>query len=274
MIPVLISVGAAIISIVIAVIFMKVVTRKRKKEGKLTKKRQLFITCISAVIIYFGSAFVYFGIYSHAGEKALQYMQSDDAVKVSEVDTGYFFDGPGTENALIFYPGAKVDEKAYAQLMHELAADGTDCYLLSMPLHMAFMAPGKAGRVVDKGEYKNYYIAGHSLGGAMIAGYVADNADKLAGAIFLAAYSIRRLPDSLSVAVINASNDGVVEWDSIKKNEKNLPKDAMQVVIEGGNHSQFGDYGFQKGDNEATISADEQIRQTKETIDSLIKQAS
>ena len=108
----------------------------------------------------------------------------------------------------------------------------------------------------------------------MIAGYVADNADKLAGAIFLAAYSIRRLPDSLSVAVINASNDGVVEWDSIKKNEKNLPKDAMQVVIEGGNHSQFGDYGFQKGDNEATISDDEQIRQTKEAIDSLIKQAS
>ena len=38
MIPVLISVGAAIISIVIAIVFMKVVTRKRKKERNLGLK--------------------------------------------------------------------------------------------------------------------------------------------------------------------------------------------------------------------------------------------
>ena len=32
--------------------------------------------------------------------------------------------------------------------------------------------------------------------------------------------------------------------------------------MEGGNHSQFGNYGEQKGDGKATISAEEQQRQT------------
>jgi hypothetical protein len=37
-----------------------------------------------------------------------------------------------------------------------------------------------------------------------------------------------------------------------------LPADTTWVVIEGGNHAQFGDYGFQPGDNAAVISAVDQ----------------
>jgi hypothetical protein len=33
-------------------------------------------------------------------------------------------------------------------------------------------------------------------------------------------------------------------------------------VLEGGNHAQFGSYGKQNGDKEATMSADEQLRRT------------
>jgi hypothetical protein len=40
-----------------------------------------------------------------------------------------------------------------------------------------------------------------------------------------------------------------------------LPVDTTWVVIEGGNHAQFGDYGFQPGDNIATISAANQQAQ-------------
>ena len=37
------------------------------------------------------------------------------------------------------------------------------------------------------------------------------------------------------------------------------PASTQYVVIDGGNHAQFGDYGPQPGDNEATISrADQQ----------------
>ena len=40
----------------------------------------------------------------------------------------------------------------------------------------------------------------------------------------------------------------------------------MEVVIDGGNHSQFGNYGFQKGDGEARISREEQEDRTVEAI--------
>ena len=39
-----------------------------------------------------------------------------------------------------------------------------------------------------------------------------------------------------------------------------------EIVIDGGNHSSFADYGNQKGDGEATISVDEQVGRTVEEI--------
>ena len=44
------------------------------------------------------------------------------------------------------------------------------------------------------------------------------------------------------------------------------------VEIEGGNHAQFGNYGPQKGDLPATISAEEQQTQTVEAISNFIAQ--
>jgi len=43
------------------------------------------------------------------------------------------------------------------------------------------------------------------------------------------------------------------------------------MTIEGGNHAQFGSYGPQPGDNEATISAQEQLDQTVEAIALLMR---
>ena len=42
------------------------------------------------------------------------------------------------------------------------------------------------------------------------------------------------------------------------RSEKNINYTENIVIIEGGNHAQFGNYGKQKGDPDATISAEEQ----------------
>ena len=68
---------------------------------------------------------LYVSDYYHAGSEAASAMQSDEEVQVKEIRTGTLFDGPGEENAVIFYPGAKVEETAYAPLLHRAAADGT-----------------------------------------------------------------------------------------------------------------------------------------------------
>ena len=53
----------------------------------------------------------------------------------------------------------------------------------------------------------------------------------------------------------------------------NLPESFDEVVLEGGNHAQFGMYGTQSGDGQATITPDEQIELTVELILNHIKTA-
>ena len=43
------------------------------------------------------------------------------------------------------------------------------------------------------------------------------------------------------------------------------------VVIKGGNHANFGNYGHQKGDAKATISRKEQQNQTVKAINNFIE---
>lgn len=72
---------------------------------------------------------------------------TDADVAVTPADYGYLFDGPGTEDLLIFYPGAKVEETAYAPLLRQLADGGMDVALVKMPLLLAVFGADKASEV-------------------------------------------------------------------------------------------------------------------------------
>ena len=50
-----------------------------------------------------------------------------------------------------------------------------------------------------------------------------------------------------------------------------LPAATTWVVIQGGDHAQFGWYGPQSGDNPATISREDQQAQAAEAVLSLLK---
>jgi hypothetical protein len=49
--------------------------------------------------------------------------------------------------------------------------------------------------------------------------------------------------------------------DEVAASRPLLPPDTQWAAIEGGNHAQFGWYGPQAGDNEPTISREEQQAQ-------------
>ena len=51
-----------------------------------------------------------------------------------------------------------------------------------------------------------------------------------------------------------------------------LVSDAEYVVIDGGNHAQFGDYGSQPGDHEATISRSAQQTQVVQATSDFLKE--
>jgi ribosome recycling factor len=116
-------------------------------------------------------------------------------------------------------------------------------------------------------DIEEWYIGGHSLGGAMASNYASENSEKLKGIFFLGAYPYADLSSTkLTMLSIVGSNDKVVNRKKLDSTRTNAPKGAIYKTLEGGNHANYGDYGKQSGDGRASISRDEQIEQTVEWI--------
>ncbi|MCD8103983.1 MAG: alpha/beta hydrolase [Lachnospiraceae bacterium] len=202
--------------------------------------------------------------YYRADAEVTEYLESSGSVEVIEIDNGLYFDGEGEDNAIIFYPGAKVEYSAYAPLMMKLAENGVDCFLLEMPYNMAIFGINRADDVMEEYDYEHWYISGHSLGGAMAASYAVENTGKLDGVILLAAYATKDLGD-LAVLSIYGSNDGVLSMEKVEAGRE-YSTNYTEICIEGGCHAWFGYYGEQDGDGTALISREEQWQQTVDAV--------
>ena len=121
-------------------------------------------------------------------------MENNEMVTVSTIKNGLLFDGKRTEKALTFYPDSKVAYTAYAPVFCFLAENGIDCFLVKMPANLAVFGMDKTEDLMGKyNSYKDFYMAGHSLVGATIASYVADNLETFTGLALLGAYTTKSL---------------------------------------------------------------------------------
>ena len=209
---------------------------------------------------------IYAEQYHHADETAHAALRSDETVAVAKTDYGWLFDGPSEEDALIFYPGGKVEETAYAPLLHHLAGQGMDVCLVKMPFRLAFLGMNKADHIMKQQHYAHWYIGGHSLGGATAAIYAAEHSAQLSGVYMLAAYPSKPLDENIRAVIIYGSEDGVLNRAKLEEADQYLSGNSVTYVLEGGNHAQFGNYGRQDGDGEAAVSAQEQQNRTVEWI--------
>ena len=238
------------------------------------KKKKIKIIISLIIIIFMMNALIFLylctGNYK-AYDEAKEYLVSKDNVKVEKIDEGYFFDGSGEAFAIIFYPGAKVDYEAYSKLMYDLADIGYDTFLLKMPFNMAFFGKNKALKIMEKYEYDNVYVAGHSLGGVVANSFAAKHHEDLMGVINLASYPAEQIPDDLEYLYIFGSEDMVMYREKYEKSKEYVLSDYKEVIINGGNHAGFGLYGPQAGDGTATISQKEQIDKAVFEIDYFIK---
>ena len=223
------------------------------------------LLCLLAVGVLFG---VYVGDYYHADAAAQAALLSDDSVTVTQENDSWVF-APDTPTAgLIFYPGGKVENTAYAPLLHKLADEGILCVLVKMPCNLAVLDMNAADGIPEEfSEVDSWHIGGHSLGGAMAASYAAKHTEELDGLVLLAAYSTADLTDSgLRVFSAYGSEDGVLNREKYETNRANLPADTTEMVINGGCHAGFGSYGPQTGDGTPTISNTDQQQQTADAL--------
>jgi dienelactone hydrolase len=201
--------------------------------------------------------------------EALAALESDSRVLVQVTPWYIFRPAQGTpQSGVIFYPGGRVDPRSYAPAARALAAQGYLAVITPMPLNLAVFAPGRAADVIAAyPEIQTWALGGHSLGGAMAANFARKNPAALQELFLWAAYptsSDDLSGQALAVASVSASLDGLATPDEIAASRPLLPPSTAWVVIEGGNHAQFGWYGDQPGDNPAAITREAQQQQALE----------
>lgn len=173
-----------------------------------------------------------------------------------------------TDTGIIFYVGAQITPDAYIPLLSRLSEQGYSCFIPNLTFNMAALEPKAAEAIMNEHpEIELWYLAGHSMGGLTASGFAADYCDKVDGLIFLAAYTNRDLSGTeISALSIYGDTDGVMNKDLYDKRKGWNPADFEEHIIEGANHAQYGDYGKQPRDKEASISAESQQKQTADII--------
>lgn len=237
--------------------------------NKKIKNKLRFLPIIAVILVGIAFAVSYLLSYSKATTTARAALAGNEQVNVVSEEGYYRFEptqNETPETGILFYPGGKVDEIAYAPLASRLAECGYSVFLVHMPFHLAVFDSNAAEDIMEANpDLSHWIIMGHSLGGAMAANYVSGHENEIEGLVLLAAYSTKDLSQSdIKVLSMYGSNDGVLNMKKYQSNKKNLPKDMTEYIIDGGNHAGYGYYGAQNGDNVAEIS---QREQQEEVVD-------
>lgn len=236
-------------------------------RGKHMSRRKKWLVAGGIVFLVLailaGVFFWYVSDYYRAEDVALEVLAQDSGITVQDNLTILSPTSP-TDTAIIFYPGAKVEAEAYLPLLDQIRQTGVTCILVHMPFHMAIFDADAAQEVMAKfPEIQHWYMAGHSMGGAMASKFASDHPDQVEGLILMGAYLYGDYPEEQTLTIYGSLNQSV---------EDHIDYTENIVEIQGGNHAQFGNYGPQKGDLPAEISAQEQQAQTVAAIEAFLSE--
>jgi len=205
-----------------------------------------------------------------ADSTAREATRSDAAVDVTHADGVWTFEPRRSvsDRTLVFFPGALVDARAYAPLGHAVASVGFRVLLVELPRRGAFGGADspelrtRINRTLSTvAESEVVVLGGHSRGAVVASAVAAAGVKNLGGLVLIGTSHPRDVDLSrlgVPVTKIVGTRDGLASPEEVRQNAALLPDHTRWIWIEGGNHSQFGWYGFQPMDRRAAISAAEQ----------------
>jgi len=242
------------------------------------KKRKVLLFIFSVIVIL-TIIFVIWANSSYKGSDVksedlqsifpVQIEENDKYIKIVSND----FLNASTKKSLIFYPGGRVDAKAYLPNLSRIAAGNTmRIYIVKMPLNLAVFNINGAKSIIDENttdENDIWLIGGHSLGGSMACEFTSQNdIPNLKYLILMGSYCSSDISKKdIKVLSITGELDAFAGKEKIKQYDKNLPIDkTIFKDIKGFNHSEFGTYGLQEGDNKPTLSVEDSSKELNNTI--------
>lgn len=244
-------------------------------SGRWAKLRRIWVGTGAVLLVVLTAWSV---LASRPNAQARSAMRDDAQVVIEEIDGDLRFlpttRHAGDKTPLLFFPGAMVAPAAYAPLARALALRGHVVVIAALPMRGAFGGGEDTAflhRTHDMATRHGprWVVAGHSKGGKIAALYARTFPDSVA-ALALVGTSHPRdisLADaSYPVVQLLADRDPLASLERADRNRHNLPVSTSRIVVPGGNHSQFGDYGFQPGDRTARITRTAQRTVVVETL--------
>lgn len=233
------------------------------------KKRKVLLGIICVIIFLI----IYFVIWANNSYKGIniksEELQNTFQVKIEENDKyisiiSNDFLNSSVKRSFVFYPGGRVDAKAYLPNLSRIARSNLmRIYIVKMPLNLAVFNINGAKSIIEentKDENEIWIIGGHSLGGSMACEFVSQNTiTNLRYLILMGSYCSSDISKKdIKVLSITGELDAFAGREKIKQYDNKLPLEKTAFIdIKGFNHSEFGTYGLQEGDNKPTISVEE-----------------
>ncbi|CAM6091787.1 unnamed protein product [Calypogeia fissa] len=182
--------------------------------------------------------------------------------------TWWVFTPSRIKGGIVYYPGAAVDGRAYFPLAFEIAARGHLVVVVQFPARIALNTLQDANSVIDsnlpifsgvpKGRWA---ISGHSAGASGATYYLACFGNKIYGAVLHSGWACNTSSSEVPALLIDGSidNTGGGNNSHVRKAEGLCnPNKTTFVIVEGANHYQVGDYGYQVPDQISTMSLEGQ----------------
>ncbi len=215
----------------------------------------LAVVVVVLVVVFLGTPF-------EGPDEGIERIEADEAVTLSETSDGYVLSPADGDPAagLVFYSGARVSPSAYVESLAPVAGEANVAVFVprqSLTLAVVDYGIARTGlrsdpatAVMDRyPEVENWYVGGHSLGGAMACRYANIESDSVDGLILYGSYCDRDISErDLSVLSVAGADDTVLNWEAYERGLDRLPPGSTVVTVSDFNHTQFGSYSGQRGD--------------------------
>ena len=197
---------------------------------------------------------------------AADVLQTHGGVTVTDRDEAIVFMPAAPQSSgLLLLPGCPVDPVAYTPLARRIAEHGHLAMVVKIPYrcasssNLAAQLDRRVRVLAATAPMTRWVLAGHSRGAAHAVRIANANPNHLAAYVLIGTshprdHDLSRLAiDVTKVAATHDNVAGPAQFETAR-----LPASTKWVRIEGGNHAQFGHYGYQLFDGRATITRDAQ----------------
>ena len=153
-----------------------------------------FLFTIIFILLSIITIFLIYSLNYYKSDETAKEILKKENIKI-EKNIITLYPETNSNTGIIFYPGAKVEYISYLPLLNKLTEQGYVCFLPKMPLNFAFFDYNVADNIINNNpNIKNWYVSGHSLGGAMASYYTSKNLNKVNGVILVGAYVYGDIP--------------------------------------------------------------------------------